>query len=74
MAARRSFGVLMYCRKAALCQRPNVCIVESSIPRLAAVVAAPILKLWPAKLCWGRPMEVKISRIRATKRGLVMIE
>ncbi len=29
-----------------LCQRPSVCMMASSIPLAAAVVAAPILKLW----------------------------
>ena len=47
----------MYWRKAALYHLPRVWIVESSIPAAAAVVATPILKLWPAYWCWGRPME-----------------
>ncbi len=43
-----SLGVRMYTRKAELFHLPTVRIVESSMPALAAVVAAPILKLWPA--------------------------
>ena len=48
IAASRPFGVCMYCRNAALCHLPSVWIVESAIPTIAAVVAAPIRKLWPA--------------------------
>ena len=62
----------MYWRKAALCHLPRVWIVESSIPAAAAVVAAPILKLWPVYWCWGRPMEHRISRICSTNLCLVM--
>ena len=43
--ARCSFGERMYNKKAVLCHRPKVWIVESSIPLSAAVVAAPIRKL-----------------------------
>ena len=43
-----SLGILMYWRKAALCHLPNACMVESSIPARAAVVAAPMRKLCPA--------------------------
>ena len=43
--ARRSFGVLIYWRKAALLHLPRVWMVESSTPAAIAAVAAPILKL-----------------------------
>ena len=43
-----SLGMLIYCKKAALCQRPRAWIVESSTLARAADVAAPIRKLWPA--------------------------
>ena len=47
--ANSSLGVLMYAKNAPVVQRPIACIFESSIPALAAAVAAPILKLCPAK-------------------------
>lgn len=62
----------MYWMKAVLCHRPRVWIVESSIPAAAAVVAAPILKLWPASWCCSRLVAVRISRIWDTKCGLVI--
>ena len=40
-----SLGVLMYCRYALLCQRPNICIWVSEIPTALADVAAPMRKL-----------------------------
>ena len=43
--ASSSLGVLMYVKNAPLVQRPIACIFESSIPALAAAVAALILKL-----------------------------
>jgi len=43
-----SLGVRIYNVYAELSHRPMVLINESWIPLLAAVVAAPILKLWPA--------------------------
>ena len=43
-----SLGMRIYCKKAALCQRPRAWIMESSTPARAADVAAPIRKLWPA--------------------------
>ena len=58
-----SFGVRMYNRKAELCHLPNAWIVESSMPASAAVVAAPILKLWPAYWCCGKPMSFNNIRI-----------
>ena len=39
----------MYVKKAVLFHRPSVQIVGSSRPAFAAVVAAPIRKLCPAK-------------------------
>ena len=42
---RNSFGGWIYERYAVLLHLPIFCITESSIPRCAAVVAAPILKL-----------------------------
>jgi hypothetical protein len=39
-----SLGVRMYCRNAEERHQPSICMV----PRAAAVVAAPILKLCPA--------------------------
>ena len=59
-AASLSCGVLTYRKNAALCHRPRSWIVESSTPARVAVVAAPILKLWPAYWCWGKP---RVSRI-----------
>lgn len=47
--ANSSLVVLTYVKNAPLLQRSIACIVESSIPTLAAAVAAPILKLWLAK-------------------------
>ena len=38
----------MYRRQASLCQRPAALITWSGRPAMAAVVAAPILKLCPA--------------------------
>ena len=46
-----SRGVLMYAKL----HRPIILMVESSIPAAAAAVAALLLKLWPAKLQYGRP-------------------
>ena len=64
--ASRSFGVLTYWRKAALCHRPSVWIIESSRPTSDAVVAAPILKLCPAK---SNPIRPRTSRNCATNHG-----
>ena len=48
VAVARSFpGVRMYSEKAEDRHWPNVCIRESLRPAIAAVVAAPIQKLWP---------------------------
>ena len=67
--ASRSFGVLTYWRKAALCHRPSVWIIESSRPTSDAVVAAPILKLCPAKSIGGNPIRQRTSRNCATNYG-----
>ena len=40
-------GMHTYDKYAELFQRPRVWIVESSTPLAAAVVAAPMRKLWP---------------------------
>ena len=45
-----SLGVQIYSVYAKLSHQPMVLINESWTPLLAAVVAAPILKLWPAYL------------------------
>lgn len=44
--AKRSRGILTYCRYAKLDHLLNILIGESWMPLEAAVVAAPILKLW----------------------------
>ena len=62
-AARCSLGVRIYCRKAALCQQPSVWIVESSTPAAAAVVAAPIRKLWPAYWSYCKLREFRMLRM-----------
>ena len=53
MAARDLGSSLMYRRYDELFQRPSVWMVESSKPADAAVVAAPIQKLWPANFSTG---------------------
>ena len=47
--------VMITYTSAELLHRPNVFMVESSSPALAAAVAAPIQKLCPAKSWAGRP-------------------
>ena len=47
MAVMRCHGVRMYSRYADDFHQPIVWIIDSLTPALAAVVAAPILKLWP---------------------------
>ncbi len=69
--AKRSRGVLIYSRKAELFQRPIILMVESSIPALAAAVAAPILKLWPAKFSYGRPTACSAALISWVKLAFV---
>ena len=51
-----SLGVRTYSWYATLSHRPNVLISESCMPLLAAVVAAPIRKLWPAYFVWSMPI------------------
>ena len=62
-AASCSFGIRTYRKNAELCHCPNVCSTESSTPAMAAVVAAPILKLWPQYWSWATPMLVRLARI-----------
>ena len=47
-------GVLMYRLKQLLDHRPSVWISQGSRPASAAVVAAPILKLWGRDMVMGR--------------------
>ena len=58
-------------RKAELFHLPRAFIVESSKPTFAAVVAAPMRKLWPAKCRYGRPTAVRASLTLATKYDFV---
>ena len=53
MDARDLGSSLMYRRYDELFQRPSVWMVESSKRADAAVVAAPIQKLWPANFSAG---------------------
>ena len=66
-----SGGDRIYARNAELFQRPKVLMVESSIPTLAAAVAAPILKLWPAKSWSGSPISCRTVLMCFVKSGLV---
>ena len=52
---------LMYNKKAALCHRPIIWIIESSMPTNAALVAAPIWKPRPAYWCCGSPIASRHS-------------
>ena len=61
----------MYTRNAELLHLPSICIVESSIPAFAAAVAAPIRKLWPAKLMYGSPTASSALRISCVNFGFV---
>ena len=70
-AAKFSGGMRMYVRYAELLQRPSVCIMESSIPWEAAVVAAPLLKLWPEYKCACIPALVSALRNPLTNLALV---
>ena len=69
--ANCSRGVLIYDRKAVLFHRLSVQIVESSSPAFAAVVAAPIQKLCPAKWWSGTPATMRASLTLAIKYGWV---
>ena len=68
-----SLGIHIYCKKAALCHLPSVCIVESSTPANAAEVAAPILKLWPTYWCCGSPSDARIPLISPTNHAFVIV-
>lgn len=46
MAASRSFGVLLYCRKADLCHWPRVRIIEASTPTMAPIVFRMLRCFW----------------------------
>ena len=63
----------MYSRYAELFHLPSVWIRESSNPLLAAVLAAPIRKLWPVKPAASRPVLVSAcctsDTIDARERG-----
>ena len=52
-------------------QRPRALIEESSMPALAAEVAAPVRKLWPEYKDATMPASVRTSRTRAINRGFV---
>ena len=66
---RKSLGGCIYERYAVLLHPPIFCITESSIPCCAAVVATPILKLWPACLeasmpiCVNASLNIRIKRV-----------
>ena len=66
-----SRGVRMYNRNALLFHLPRVRIVESSSPALAAAVAAPMRKLWPAKWLYGSPASQSIALICSVNLALV---
>ena len=66
-----SRGVQMYKRNALLFHLPRVCIVDSSSPALAAAVAAPMWKLWPAKWLYGSPASWSIALICSVNLALV---
>ena len=61
-AAKAWAGVRIYLRKAEECQRPRVCMSESSSPAAAAAVAAPIRKLCPRRPDVSTPDAPKASR------------
>ena len=61
----------MYVMKAALLHWPSLRIVESSRPTFAAAVAAPILKLCPAKFMYGSPILRRASLIDEENFALV---
>ena len=66
-----SCGVWIYSMYTVLSQRPNVFIRKSWIPFSAAVVAAPIRKLWPAYWVQVKPIADSAVRSACTKRFLV---
>ena len=60
-------GVLIYCSNTLLLQRPSLLISHAGRPAAAAVVAAPILKLWLAYICelipaWSRSHLMAVVR------------
>ena len=61
----------MYALYAALFHLPNVCIKESSKPCSAAVIAAPIQKLWPLYNSWFTPALLRAVCKCRTRIGLV---
>ena len=68
--ASLSFGVQ---RKAELCHLPIVWIIESSIPAIAAIVAAPVWKLCPTWCCWGKRISLRMWYISSTNKCLATI-
>ena len=71
MLQRVSLGVWMYTVYAELSQRPRVLMRESGNPRNAAVVAAPIRKLWPEYLVSSTLCLRRAARTDETKRSRV---
>lgn len=60
----------MYLMKAEDFHLPIALIVESGRPTCAAVVAAPMRKLWPLKRETSRPAEESVARSEATSASL----
>ena len=52
-------GILMYLKYVSFFHLPRILIMESCLPRSAAVVAAPIRKLWPAYFVGSIPGDHK---------------
>lgn len=65
----RCHGVRIYAVNAEDFQRPKVWMKESLSPALAAVVAAPIRKLWPLNEESSIPADLKAWRNDWTRRG-----
>ena len=61
----------MYTVEAALSHLPSVFIIESGRQHRAAVVAAPVRKLWPAYLQASIPVCCSTARIADTKHSRV---
>ena len=61
----------MYARYAELLHLLIVLITESSIPTLAAVVAAPMRTLCPAKFCSSKPIALNPSLTLLVNRAFV---
>ena len=64
-------GMRMYNKYAILSHQPKAFIVESWSPTIAAVVAAPTLKLWPAKPLSSYPNFSSACLTHLTKTGFV---